>query len=322
MYREETTIVHNLDNISTLNFTLLCIFPIALFLILFFKCKISKKNEFTEDFWGIKDARALQVFAAMGVLLHHLTGASTKYGEVYKGPVTIMSYVGILFTSIFFFFSGFGLIRSYQLKENYLDGFIKKKFNAVLVPFMVSNLVYVLIGLAEGRIYDPLSFFTSVFGITLINTNAWFIVEIIILYLAFYFAFKYIKDDKKKMAAVILVAGLITITGFLLKHDYTRINGHWFRGEWWFNTTMIFAMGLIFGKNRDKIAEFFEKNYSKLFAGTIVLLAITAILESLARNNLSYYAETYTDISFERKQKYKKEMTITTLIHLRMVTNH
>ena len=186
MYREQTILLNNYDNINTLNFVLLTVFPILLFFILFFKCKILKKNEFNEDAFGINDAKALQVFAAFGILIHHLSGASTNYGDVFKGPITVMSFVGILFTSIFFFFSGFGLIRSYESKKNYLDGFVRSKFMAVFVPFMITNLLYVLIGLSQGRITDALSFFTSVFGITLINTNAWFIVEILILYIAFY----------------------------------------------------------------------------------------------------------------------------------------
>jgi len=301
MYREEVTLLNNYGNISTLNFTLLCIFPIALFFILIFKCRLEKKNEFDENCWGVDDAKALQVFAAFGVLVHHLTGASTKYGVIYKGPITVMSYVGILFTSIFFFFSGFGLIRSYELKENYLDGFIRKKFRTLFIPFMLANLIYVLIGLAEGRINDSLSFFTSVFGITLINTNAWYIVELIILYIAFYFAYKYIQDDKTKMSAVIAVTALMTLIGFLLKHDYTVINGHWFRGEWWFNTTMIFAMGMVIGKNRDHVVEFFKKNYGKLLAAAVVLLTIASVIEVYARKNLTYYVETYTYNGYPEK---------------------
>ena len=301
MYREQTILLNNYDNINTLNFVLLTVFPIVLFFILFFKCKILKKNEFNEDAFGINDAKALQVFAAFGILIHHLSGASTNYGDVFKGSITVMSFVGILFTSIFFFFSGFGLIRSYESKENYLDGFVRSKFMTVFVPFMITNLLYVLIGLSQGRITDALSFFTSVFGITLINTNAWFIVEILILYIAFYLIFKNIKTEKYKIPALSLVAFLMTLTGFLLKHDYTRINGHWFRGEWWFNTTMIFVLGLIFGKNRDVIFEFLKKNYSKLLPANFALLILSAIFESYARNNMSYYVETYTYYGYPEK---------------------
>lgn len=301
MYREKIILLNNYDNINTLNFVLLTVFPIVLFFILLFKCKICKKNEFNEDAFGINDAKALQVFAAFGILIHHLSGASTKYGDVFKGPITIMSYAGILFTSIFFFFSGFGLIRSYEFKENYLDGFLRSKFQAVFVPFMITNILYVLIGLSQGRITDALSFFTSIFGITLINTNAWFIVEILILYIAFYLIFKNLKNEKLKIPALSLVAFTMTLTGFLLKHDYTRINGHWFRGEWWFNTTMIFVVGLIFGKNRDAIFNFFKKNYPKLFIANLALLVLSAILESYARNNMSYYVETYTYYGYPEK---------------------
>ena len=93
----------------------------------------------------------------------------------------------------------------------------------------------------------------------------------------------------------------MTLTGFLLKHDYTRINGHWFRGEWWFNTTMIFVFGLIFGKNRDVIFEFLKKNYSKLLPANFALLILSAIFESYARNNMSYYVETYTYYGYPEK---------------------
>ena len=294
MYREEITLLHNYDNINILNFSLLSLFPLALLFILFYKCKILKKNEFNDECLGIEDSRALQVFAALGVLLHHLTGAATNYGKIYKGPVTFMSYMGILFTSIFFFFSGFGLIRSYILKDNYLDSFIKKKINSILIPFIFTNLIYVLIGLAEGRITDSLSFFTSIFGITLINTNAWFIVEIFILYLSFYFSFKYIKDDKIKISAVIIVDFVITLTGFLLKHDYSRINGHWFMGEWWFNTTMIFAVGLVFGKYRDQLVTKLRKKYPKALIASALFFIVISAIESYARKNFSYYVETYT----------------------------
>ena len=59
MYREQTILLNNYDNINTLNFVLLTVFPILLFFILFFKCKILKKNEFNEDAFGINDAKAL-----------------------------------------------------------------------------------------------------------------------------------------------------------------------------------------------------------------------------------------------------------------------
>lgn len=50
--------------------------------------------------------------------------------------------MGILFTSIFFFFSGYGLITSYLNKENYLDSFLIRRIPAVLFPFLITNIIY------------------------------------------------------------------------------------------------------------------------------------------------------------------------------------
>ena len=97
---------------------ILCIYPVAILIILFWGCKLAEKGEFQEDFWSVSDSKNLQVAAAYGVILHHLTQLITKYGEVNKGPITIMSDMGILFTSVFFFYSGYGLMRSLSTKEN------------------------------------------------------------------------------------------------------------------------------------------------------------------------------------------------------------
>lgn len=297
----DIVLLNDTSNLNMVNFTILCIFPILLFFVLFFKSKLLKKDEFDDNCWDINDAKSLQVFAALGVLLHHLTGAATRYGDVFKGPITVLSYVGILFTSIFFFFSGFGLIRSYQNKEGYLDRFLWKKFLAVGVPFVFTNFVYILIGLADRRIYDPTTFFTSVFGFTLINTNAWYLVELMIFYIVFYFVFKNVKDEKMATNLVVISAAVVTLIGFINKHDYTRVNGHWFQGEWWFNTTMMFALGITIGRKRDEIVDKFKKNYKAILISSVLGLVVTGICEAYARINWTYYAETYVYSGYKEK---------------------
>lgn len=56
--------------------------------------------------------------------------------------------------------------------------------------------------------------FTSLFGITLLNTNAWFIVELIILYIAFYFCFKKSKSERSALTKLTTFAILLVTLGF------------------------------------------------------------------------------------------------------------
>lgn len=101
----------------------LSVFMAFLVLVLVLGCKIAKKGEFHEDFMEYSVVKGLQGFAALGVILHHVTQEVTQYGRYYKGVINVFVDAGVLFTGLFFFFSGYGLIVSLKNKENYLNGF-------------------------------------------------------------------------------------------------------------------------------------------------------------------------------------------------------
>ena len=281
---------------------ILLIFPIAFLIIFFFKSEKAGKGCVFEDGMGITNAKHIQVFAAFMILLHHLTQAISNYGAINKGPITILNNVGIFFTSIFFFFSGYGLMYQYKTCENYLDGFWKKRFNQILIPFIVTNIVYIMPnGVANYRVINMPDFFSGLAGTTLINTNAWYIVEIGILYLVFYLAFRYVKNKNLSLWIVIAFT-LLMITGSLfLGHDKTNLNGHWFKGEWWYNTSIIFPMGLIFGKYGEKFTDWVKKNFTFKFVISIIVFAGTLAVENYVRNKYGYYKETYVDFGYGAK---------------------
>ena len=96
---------------------ILLIFPIAIFTILFAGSRAAKKGEFHEDAWTVGQSKAMQVFAALMIVLHHLVQTITDCTRVGKGPITIWNSFGILFTSIFFFFSGFCTWLRFRIPE-------------------------------------------------------------------------------------------------------------------------------------------------------------------------------------------------------------
>ena len=175
---------------------LLLLFPIGWLLI----CIIGVKKpagqaRFFETPFSMDLSSALKGAAATGIILHHLTQNVTKYGSHPMGPVTFFNEIGILFTSIFFFLSGYGLIRSYFSKKDYFSSFLQKRLPHVLIPFFVSNVIYYLgLGIYFGYLKDfyhghadsALDAVVSLSGFLLLNTNTWFLVEITILYLLFY----------------------------------------------------------------------------------------------------------------------------------------
>ena len=268
----------------------LLIYPVIMVVVLFAGCSIRKKGEYYEEAWSLTQSNAFRAVAALMIILHHMVQSITRYGDIKKGPITEWNSFGILFTSIFFFFSGFGLYKSYKTKDNYLDGFLAKRLPRIILPFLVTNIIY-LLTLSVDRISEVRHLFTSIFGFTLINTNAWFIVELIILYVAFYICLKKTKTESAAFLKLFIFTIIFVIVCLLLGHDNTSVNGHWFMGEWWYNTTLIFMMGMYFARFEAKIKGFMRKHFANLLLLAIALLVGWLILEEYVLRTYGYNQE-------------------------------
>lgn len=270
---------------------LLLIYPVIIVIMLFWGCSFRRKDEYYEEAWSLTQSNALRAVAALMIILHHMVQSITRYGDVKKGPIIEWNSFGILFTSVFFFFSGFGLYKSYKTKENYLEGFLTKRLPKIILPFLVTNIIYIVTLYSEDRISEVRHMFTSILGFTLINTNAWFIVVLIILYVAFYFCFKKSKTESGAFAKLLIFTIILILICLLLGHDNSNVNGHWFMGEWWYNTTLIFMMGMYFARFETKIKAFVKKRYVILLPLSIAIFVGWYILEEYVINTFGYYQE-------------------------------
>lgn len=271
----------------TLMIILLQIFPLGLLALTFIGAKIHR-NDFNEDYLELTESKKIQAIACLGVILHHLTQQITGYGVVPKGPVTVFNYAGILFTSLFFFYSGYGLITSMQNKPGYLNTFLTKRLPTVLIPFWIINLIYVLYRTIVYEPYDFAPMLKRILGIILINGNGWFIVEIAILYILFYFIFMIVKNEDVGIALLSVGAILIIVYSFMRGHDIGE-NYHWFRGEWWYNSTIVFILGLYYARWRGRIEAFCKDHYKAVLPTVSVLFAVAFYVSIYAVNRYGYY---------------------------------
>jgi len=271
---------------------ILCVYPVVLIILFLLGAKFAPKGTVYEDFYTLKTAKVLQGTAAVGIILHHLVQEVTDYGAVWKGPITHMNYMGILFTSVFFFSSGYGLLKSYETKPDYLEGFLEKRLPTVLIPFLASNIIYFFAyGVYGGRIHRVTDTVTSLVGFTLLNTNTWFLVEIILFYVVFYVLFKRMKKTECALWSMVGFVFFIMVISLLLGHDKSEINGHWFMGEWWYNSTIVFAVGMLVARYEKNVLEFAKKNYKWLFPVILLGFAGMYILSEYMVQNVGYYCE-------------------------------
>ena len=145
-----------------------------------------KKEHFHEDSSSLD---------SIGVILHHISQEqafqwANRYGAK-PGELSIFVNAGYLFVAIFFFCSGYGLIKSLETKPDYLKGFMKKRvLKTLIVPYYVSILIYGLARFASGERLPAAQWITNILGFTMMNEYAWYPIIAGILYTAFYLIFK------------------------------------------------------------------------------------------------------------------------------------
>lgn len=282
---------------------------IAFALIVFAGGSRAAKGTCNSEFLSPRATKSLQGFAAIGVLSHHL--AQREIFEKQLGEIQAFTYIGFLFVGIFFFVSGYGLIKSLDTKPNYLDGFLKKRCVPILVTYYVMNAFCIIWHLLLGTKMSASEWICKITGVALLNDNAWFVPVILIMYLAFYFIFKNVKNRKTAFALIFLVVAA-QIGWFLFnKHfpwwlgekDWWKGSGLWtapwwkkpvalwYEGEWWVNSTICFFVGMLVAQNEKKFFEFFSKFYWIKFAAVFTLAAVFMWQGLWANTNISYWRE-------------------------------
>lgn len=282
--------------------------------------KLPQKNENGKrvlhgDSMSLEVTKGLRGIAAVGVILHHISQeAAFQQANGWGKPGELFMFVnaGYLFVSIFFFCSGFGLIKSLNTKENYFDGFIKKRIvKTLLIPFYVNVILYAVFHLVCGDKLAPGRWICNFLGLTLMNDYAWFPIVLTILYLAFYFIFRYVKNRNFAFVLMFLV--------IILQGIFFCFNGHfawwagpknwwlgagmenvkwwmedkviWFFGEWWVNSSIAFLIGMIFAQKENEIRGWFTKLFALKLIGCIILFIVFNGLSGFCQMKFGYWSE-------------------------------
>lgn len=268
-------------------------FIIISLLLLLPGIKVAKRNEFHEAPFSLNITKGIAGYFAFCVLIHHIVIIFWMI-PTYDNQLLLLEHIGVLIVGFFFLFSGYGLIVSYEEKKNYLKTFLFRRVCTVLLPFFLCNYAYMTATLLLGNRFTMKELLLAFFGVILLNSHMWFAVEIMLIYLAFYIIFRYLRTEKAKyISMTIVVLGMIIIS-FFLGHDLND-NGqqmNWFHGEWWYNTTLLFLLGMLFAKFRKKLIPFAQKHYKCLLAGTSVIFLILWQGTEYMLMNYGYWTET------------------------------
>ena len=273
--------------------------------------KLFKKNEYNEDFLSLDTMKSLRGFAAIGVILHHISQESVFQQE---GILLPFVNAGAYFVSIFFFASGYGLLKSFNSKPGYLNGFIKKRIvKSIIVPYYVDILIYAAFIALVRLPMEKEQWIFNLSGLTMMNQYAWFPVVLTILYLVFFITFKLFKLNKTRFAVIFAFIILMGIGCMVEGHcawwagpnnwwcsEYYYMNEatwwmkekvFWFHGEWWVNSAPAFLTGIVFASYEEKIVAFFKKDYWKRFFFLVLITEVCFFISDIGQSKFGYWTE-------------------------------
>lgn len=258
--------------------------------ICLWRIRIAKRGEWQEDFLSLPVSKALLGVFAVLIVLHHLSQVLGNL-ELEKGPLVALEQVGVIFVGMFFFFSGYGLIHSRNQKENYMDGFLRKRLSGILVPFYFCIVIFVGFALIMQLPMSTMEVVAYLSGWCLINTHMWYIVEIAFLYLSFFVIFRLVENTKVGIALMGIVITALIVASMLSGHGPECASDMWLQGEWWFNTTYMFLAGMLLAEYEAGVIDFVKKHYAILLV--IALLAAIGLFYPTMQmvNEGNYYCE-------------------------------
>ena len=281
-------------------------------LLLLWGAKFYGKGKWNEEFMTLSQTKMIQGFLAICILFHHAaqkTCASWLHPLFVVHGLDFFVEIGHFFVAVFLFCSGYGLYKSVRSKENYLQGFVKKRVLPIIVAFYVTAIIFTIVRALMGQKMDLPQVLRYLSGVQLSNPNAWYVVAIPIFYLGFYLSFRFIKKEGWAIAGTGFAVFLYVLLG-----TFTNHNDYLMCGEWWYNTAHMFMVGILFAKFEKGIIERVKKHYIIHLVVGLVAVPLLYRWSGHMLGIFSYYGETWgaPDTVFRRWMSLLSQVISTT----------
>lgn len=203
---------------------------------------------------------------ALCVVAHHLYQHSGLFRGSYIGA--ILQLLGYVSVAVFFFFSGYGLMFSSQ-KENYLKGFLRKRFIPLYCFYVFLIVLYSIWTFIIKKSVLPKNIVQSFFFGGTIVTNGWYFQATFVMYLLFFLTFTIFKNKNTQLLFFSIGILFYCVACNLLNFSLT-----------WYQTIPCAILGMLFCCKKPFIDELFKKYVWLIFIVSGVLFAGCYLLSS------------------------------------------
>lgn len=220
------------------------------------------------DYLSIEKTNSIKGIFVLLIVLSHAKSYLSLQNNILNSPYSLFSDIlGQGVVVMFLFYSGYAMMLSCSKKgQQYVHSIPVKRVLKVLFNFDVAVFLFFILQTALGSKYtvgEIILAFTSLgsFG----NSN-WYIFAIIVLYMITYFAFMIGKNNKK---LVLSCAFILTVVYIIVMHR--------FKESYWYDTALLYPMGMLWYSIREKAEKLLTKNVFIYPAVLLLMLALFVV---------------------------------------------
>ncbi|WP_137665585.1 acyltransferase family protein [Enterococcus hulanensis] len=242
---------------------------VFLIIVFFIILSIVRNPDYSNQSLSVETTTNLQIIAVVFVILHHLSQILRDYPDSFLSSRLIIA--GRLAVGLFFFVSGYGLIKQFKQKgKSYLETFFKKRGMSILIPFLIAMVVYFVYRNLIGELNFHAALYSLVNGNPFVG-NGWFTIMIMYLYAVFFIS-AYLSKENDLFLFLILIVNVIIVILIASLLNY---------GEWWTNAVFCFPLGVIWGAKEYRITSFLFRNYRASLGVLAVLFSFFLYIDEV-----------------------------------------
>ena len=226
------------------------LFPIAWFCLLLWGMKpVRPFSSFNSEYLSLKTGNYMRGFLAMAIILNHVS-KNTSGGILLRGFYNI----GFLFVAVFFFYSGYGLQKSYMTSTGYKKHFLARRILPILVTYVIFNVMFCVLFKATGKNVSYRNYVKAFRKGRPVVLYSWYIITILLFYIVFWMLMQLCAAHYGMMIIGACIWYVI-YTFFCRKMNY---------GTWWYNSVHLLIVGMFWAVYEEKILAVIQKLYPLL----------------------------------------------------------
>ena len=159
---------------------------------------------------------------------------------------------------------------------------MKKRVLSIIIPYYIFNIISAIILLTTNEFYGTgyllknkrtkKDIILTFLGIYYSNGQYWFVIELLILYILFYFSHKIFSNNKALLMNIILIFFVVLIGRILPIHEKKE---YWFSIVNYYESIMAFPYGMLISKYENSIVKFVQN--VKIYYLLLIIFGILGI---------------------------------------------